>query len=230
MSEHTITSVPLPKYEQFRDLTGRKFFRLKVKGFAGLRGKRKKPQWHCECECGSLTVVQSDNLLSGHTQSCGCYSQEVRVASRTSHGYSRNRKPTPEYKSWLGLVARCNNPNSGGYESWGGRGIKVCERWMKFESFIADMGQMPGKGYSIERIDNNGNYSPDNCKWATRAEQCRNRRSNIIIEYRGERKVLKDWCSILGLKYHTVFARIRYYGWTVERALGVTECRLITTL
>lgn len=123
---------------------------------------------------------------------------------------------TPMFTSWQRMISRCTNPGDDRFEYYGGRGIRVCERWLKFEDFLADMGLRP-KGMSIDRIDNDGDYCKDNCRWASVKEQCRNRRSNVVIEWRGQKKILKEWSEELGISYTVLQTRI-HGGWTIERA------------
>lgn len=150
------------------DLTGQRFTRLTVVERAPNNGKQ--PAWLCRCDCGEMTTVQGGNLRDGNVQSCGCL--------RRPHGHSWDRgEPSGAYVSWKAMIQRTTNPKRRGYENYGGRGIRVCERWLTFENFLADMGDRPD-GKSLDRIDPDGNYELANCRWATRSEQQRNQRRN----------------------------------------------------
>ena len=134
---------------------------------------------------------------------------------RRSHGDARK---TPEYLAWQNMRARCNRATHPEYPNYGGRGIVICERWNDYANFLADMGRRPGSGYSIERIDNDGPYSPENCRWATAAEQRRNKRSTRLVSFGGRTQCIADWAAETGLNADTITIRLRL-GWPVEKAL-----------
>lgn len=168
-----------------------------------------KRMFKCRCRCGNEKNVRLGNLTKGISKSCGCLCKEII----TTHGLCGTRI----HDTWRGIMKRCNNPNEKSYKYYGGRGIRVCKRWYNISNFYKDMGQ-PDKGESIERIDNNGNYEPSNCKWATIIEQANNKRNNRLITIDGKTNSMAQWCRELGRKYGTVQGRI-YIGWTEERAL-----------
>lgn len=163
----------LSRGRQIINLTGKRFGRFVVVGLAG-QGSDGRARWKCLCDCGTLTEVYSHALRSGGTSSCGCIKQFLPPHGK-KHGHSSRGHTTPTYRTWDHMKQRCQNPKHERFKDWGGRGIAVCERWLKFENFLADMGERP-EGMTIERMDNDKGYEPGNCKWATSAEQSANKR------------------------------------------------------
>ena len=199
--------------KQAIDLTGRVFGRLKVLRRSGAN-QAGRALWLCLCECGKTHLAESSCLRSGATQSCGCIRRERAVGRNTSHG----RRYSPEYASWCAMLRRCTNPTATDYSRYGGRGITVCERWLRFETFFADMGPRAA-GRTLERIDNEKGYEPLNCRWATTTEQNRNKRTNVILEWQGRRLTLAEWAEHLGADRTTLEKRLQA-GWSLERTLS----------
>lgn len=167
----------------------------------------------CLRDCGKTTESLLSSIRAGRTQSCGCLKRECDIAKCLTHGLTG----TPEYEAWINMRQRCTNPKRPEFRNYGARGISVCERWESFENFLDDMGTRP-MGLSIERINNDGNYEPSNCKWATKVEQCRNMRRSRIFPHNGESKTLTEWSKVLGINYDRLRGRLRL-GWTFERAI-----------
>jgi hypothetical protein len=159
----------------FNDITGQRFERLLVieRVPGNIAGHAR---WLCQCDCGSKCIVLACNLRSGDIRSCGCLKRELFAARTITHGETKERRQSAEYRCWVGLIRRCSDPGRPDWKWYGARGIRVCERWQSFENFLADMGRKPSPKLSIDRINNKGNYEPGNCRWATQSEQVRNQR------------------------------------------------------
>ena len=173
---------------RYKDISGQRFGRLVVQRDVG-RTLKNNALWECLCDCGSTTITTTGKLKSGHTASCGCRQLE----SNLKHGETHTHGASPEWRSWRAMRNRCTrNPKRREYKYYAARGITVCERWEGidgFQHFLEDMGRMPGPGYSIDRIDNDGNYEPGNCKWSTRSEQMKNARRSKLPARKGNRWV-----------------------------------------
>jgi hypothetical protein len=193
-----------------KDISGIKYGRLTAIRKSDLG---KHPRWLFKCECGKEKVILKFHVIRGNIKSCGCYSKEVKIALNTTHGMTK----TKPFLIWQNIKNRCDNPNSKDYYLYGGRGISYCKRWEQFINFFNDMGHPP-ENFSIDRIDVNGNYEPSNCRWATPTEQANNRRSNVFVEFGGERRTIAEWGKILGLRIGTISARLKN-GCTAEEAL-----------
>ncbi len=195
------------------NLIGRKFGRLTPKLFVGT--VKTHISWLCVCDCGVERTVPASSLLRGSSRSCGCLRNEKSAERGFKHGLCKTRT----YRKWIGMKNRCR-PNAVGksLENYVLRGIKVCDRWLhSFDNFLSDMGECPD-GYEIERENNDGNYEPANCKWATRSDNQKNRRCSINFEHGGKTQTLKEWAGEYGLRYVTLIYRIKT-GWPIEKAL-----------
>ena len=201
------------------DLTGQRFGRLLVirRGENTTRGQA---QWVCKCDCGNTKQIASASLVKGATKSCGCLRKEMtkqRGLNNKTHGLSKKRL----YYEWVGMRQRCTyEKDTKEYANYGGRGITVCDLWMN--DFLAFAKWALANGYkdnlTLDRVDNNRGYSPENCRWATVKQQSNNRRTNRILEYKGKRLTLTEWSEILGINKNTILSRLRR-GWSVEKSL-----------
>lgn len=182
---------------------GEKYGRLLVLNVAPSVGGRTAV--FVKCDCGITKPIMLKALISGNTKSCGCLRLEKNKTNRITHGLNR----TKEHIAWKNMISRCYNPNVNNYMNYGGRGIRVCGRWLSsFELFYKDMGPAPSENHSIDRKRNNGNYTPKNCSWATKTEQNSNQRTNVLIRVGSVTKCLKEWCRERGVCYGTVHSRI----------------------
>lgn len=198
---------------RIKDLSGMTFGRLSALECTG-RNRHGAAMWRCVCSCGESVEVVSYSLVQGTTKSCGCMKHDTPAHNRT-----HNMTKTPLFRVWASMHNRCNNSNVTCYQSYGGRGIKVCERWQKFENFLADIGDRPTPKHQIDRIDNDGPYSPENCQWAIPAQQAKNKRNNRFIEANGERLHLSEWARRLGCNPAAILARL---------ATGMPESEAVT--
>lgn len=173
-----------------------------------------KRQYLCLCDCGALTHVYAHNLRSGMTTSCGCYRRQRQSEANTVHGLSND----PLYLTWRRMMDRCYNPKNGRFSSYGGRGIVVDEKWHSAKQFINDNHGKKTSGHSLDRKDNNGPYSLENCRWVDASTQQRNRRTNRYLTLNGETLLLIDWAKRIGMPQHSISTRIKR-GWSVEDAL-----------
>ena len=190
------------------DLTGNRYGRFTVVSRAA-NNKKGNAMWNCICDCGNTRTVLAYHLKSGHSKSCGCITK--------THGMFGTRL----YKIWDGIKYRCHNSTSDNYNNYGARGITVCEEWRtNFQSFY-DWAMSHGysEDLTIDRIDVNGNYEPDNCRWANEITQHNNTRTNRFITYNGETHTIAEWSRIQNINYYTLVARINRYGWSIEKAL-----------
>lgn len=197
------------------ELTDQTFGRLTVLGNA--RHPKNGVFYFCRCVCGKHKAVWRFNLIGGKIVSCGCNKGEKASRRLRTHGMSKSA----EYNSWRGIKERCGNPSHVRYAHYGGRGIVMCERWLNsFENFLADMGPRPSPSHTIERIDNDKSYSPENCRWASLKEQANNKSSSRLLTFQGETHTIEQWLEITGLPRTTLRRRLDVYGWSVEKALG----------
>ena len=192
-----------------QNLTGQKFNRLTV--LEELDGNKVL----CRCECGNEIISGRGNVRSGHTKSCGCYKEEVSKITSFKHGMSRS----PVFRSWAHMMERCTNKNCADYKNYGGRGIAVCDEWQDSTIFIEwAFSHGYKEGLTIDRINVDGDYTPNNCRWVTRSDQNKNRRSTILLTYNGKTQCAKDWAREYGVKYETFLRRLRR-GVPIEQAL-----------
>ncbi len=193
-------------------LSGQVFGRLTVIDRAE-SDKKGNAAWNCVCACGESRRVLAQSLRSGASQSCGCLNKEIVSQKTKKHG----RSATLDYKAWHAMIQRCTNPSHGKWRRYGARGISVCERWLTFENFLEDMGERPA-GMTIDRIDNDGNYEPGNCRWASQMTQGSNRGNNHRVEIDGESMTISEASRKFCVGLATVRSRLRS-GWSLEDAL-----------
>lgn len=211
----------MPTRKDFENLEGKRFGMLVVLSIFGVvKGKRNRYgyYWLCLCDCGKKEVVLGRSMKYGFTKSCGCLHAKMSAARGRSQFRTHGLSKSTEYKIYKGMFARCRNKNSRYYDDYGGRGITICRRWMKFENFYADIGSRPSPKYSLDRKNNDGPYCKSNCRWATKTEQARNTRGNHRLTLNGETKCINEWSEITGLAREVIKGR-KKLGWSDERAL-----------
>lgn len=170
-----------------------------------------------KCFCGNIFTARLPNVRSGNTSSCGCLKKQAALKRRTSHGLSH----IPEYRIWEAMRRRCSKPSDKRYPRYGGRGIKVCQRWQKsFSNFLDDIGYRPSPFHWLERIDNDGNYCPKNCTWVPSAQQAANKSNTRKITFNGETHPISHWANRLGIKKATLWARLNR-GWSIEKSFNI---------
>jgi hypothetical protein len=201
------------------ELAGLKFGKLTVIEFRRHPTLRSDSFWLCSCECGGTIVTSGHRLKIGRTVSCGCVKRSI-IAKLLKDSIIHNDHGSPEYISWIAMRRRCDHKKNINYDRYGGRGIKVCERWSSYENFLSDMGRKPSNSHSIDRIDVNGDYEPCNVKWSTPKEQCNNRSNTIYVMYKGNHITLTEAIKLGGANVarNTFQGRIKA-GWSVEDAV-----------
>lgn len=202
---------------KFRHEPGDVFSRLTLVKNLGPRPGGGGDRWELRCECGKTIVSKISHIRNGKTRSCGCFGIERRSGpkpERQTHGLSHS----PEYRSWSSMKSRCSDPNNPKFPLYGARGIRVCDRWLSFENFFADMGPRPSDGHSVDRVNSNGDYEPSNCRWATDVEQNNNRSCNRIVDVNGRKQTVTQWAREAGVHEETIRSRLRA-GWSADRAV-----------
>lgn len=192
------------------DITGERYGKLVVLG--RVEHLTKRNPWLVKCDCGNTHISSMAALRGGSTKSCGCLKTEENK-SRTKHGHRKGGKETPTWSSYRAMKRRCYQETNKDWDRYGGRGIKVCDRWLNsFENFLEDMGERPSKEFSLERIDFNGDYAPENCLWADNYSQSRNKSTNVWVEYEGKMMILKDFARLVDVDYVRLSERASRLG------------------
>lgn len=224
------------KTSTFNDLTGKVFGQVTVIEYVGARvgclnpARKNKPRliqcWKCLCVCGKTKVIAADDILHRKGKgikcdlSCGCIGRSISGMSNRKHGHLANNERPSEYMIWINIKRRCLDPKNRQWPSYGGRGITLCQEWINsFEAFIDDMGRRPSLKHSIDRKDNDKGYFKDNCRWATQKEQCRNKRNNAMVTYKGQTMTITDLEEMVGAKTRYIYDRHFRYGWSIEEAV-----------
>lgn len=204
----------------FIDRTGFVYTRLTALAYAGV-DRFSRPMWLCKCECFNFVKACAKDLRAGKKKSCGCLQRDTLVQRNTKHGFAFRKHDNPEYRAWCKMRNRCLVEKSKDYPDYGGRGITVYDRWRySFIDFLADMGLKPSPIHSLDRINNDGNYEPGNCRWATDLIQANNKRNNIMLTHNGKTQSISDWARERKFNRQTLYSRIYDSGWTITDALN----------
>jgi hypothetical protein len=211
---------------------GQRFGQLVVIERANNVPKARNIMWSCKCDCGNMTTVAASNL--GRTLSCGCLAIDTARALLTGNTNNRthNMSHTDEHNIWCAMQNRCTNPNAPKYKNYGERGIKICDRWQDFSNFYADMRNRPSKKHSIDRIDNDGNYEPGNCRWVTNIVQSRNKSTNKVVELNGIKLCIVEWCEVMGIRRGKIYemtktGRTKNKSRSIEEVLNILYKRFL---
>lgn len=209
-----VVFLPKPTCHRFKNIEeGTRFGKLVVLGYVG-QSEDHNAKWACLCDCGKTHIVARSGLIHSKTKSCGCTAVEKHIV----HGYYG----TLTYSSWSSMRTRCENPKHVAFWKYGGSGITVCDRWLDFRNFLADMGERPAREYSIDRWpDNRGNYEPGNCRWATKKQQSNNREDNVLLEFQGEIKTVSEWARESNFTGVSTLRERLKRGWSVEEAMTI---------
>lgn len=204
---------------RYKELSGRKFGRLKPIKVVGRDEVSRCVLWKCECECGNKSIVKSSNLLNGNTKSCGCLRKE-KGKKLGKESFKHGKTDTRLYVVWRKMKERCLNSNCKDYKNYGGRGIGICDEWLEFMPFYKwAVKNGHQKHLTLDRINNEGDYKPNNCRFTTRKIQNNNRRDNRIIKFNGKKKTLSEWSDYTGINYKTLVSRLDQSEWSIEKTL-----------
>ncbi len=202
-------------------LVGKKFERWTVISSAPQHSTKTGPLYKCRCVCGTEKVIRASSLTCGDSRSCGCLHRELSAARETRHGHTKGSETSAEWRVWRNMRARCMVVGSQQWERYGGRGIRICQRWVEsFEAFYEDMGPRPSPTHSLDRIDNDGDYSKANCRWATPSEQSTNRRTTRFLTFQGKTQSMSAWASEVNVSKEHMHRRLTQAEAFAKYAVG----------
>lgn len=217
----TLQIITPKKSGNFRNITGQRFWdRVTAIRLAGREGRHLI--WECKCDCGNLFYRPSNLVTAGHTKSCGCLKSTKLAERNRTHGETAHGKASKEYRAWATMLRRCSDKKFVAYPDYGGRGIKVCERWLTFDNFLSDMGRAPSSKHTLGRENPDEDYCSENCRWETKMEQGRGKRNNRLLEFNGRKLTIAEWTRETGLPVGAIAARLEH-GWSVDEAISLQE-------